>query len=104
MDSIDKERYVGHWYEIYRDNWNMWTIGADCITKEFELNSDGDIDLYFRGNYLYAGYQGVKGKMYYCGEHGDSTCLATMGNSKHHGCPFHKKKNEKIPFNILDTD
>merc|ERR1712167_376900 len=81
----------------------MWTIGAECVTKEFVVKDD-HLDLYFRGTYPYAGYQGVGGKMYYCEEEGmkgDPTCYATMGS---HHCKWAKKKSHKIPFNILDTD
>jgi len=79
MDKIDKSKYVGKWYETYRDTWNMYTMGAECVTKEFALDENEDIDLYFRGTYPFAGYQGVDGKLYGCGDHGSSTCKATMG-------------------------
>jgi len=98
MDKIEKSKYTGKWYETYRDNWNIFTIGAECVTKEYALDENEDIDLYFRGNYLVAGYQGVDGKLSGCGDHGKSTCYATMHN--HHW----GKWKELIPFNVLDTD
>ena len=44
---------------------NVYTINADCVTKEFFLNSDGDVDLYLRGYYgLLFDYKGINGTMY----------------------------------------
>ena len=44
---------------------NPWTLMTDCVTKEFGLNSQGDVDLYFRGYYsMIFNYQGIDGTMY----------------------------------------
>ena len=98
MDNLDMPAYSGHWFEIYRDKHNMYTQGADCVTKEFEYNKDGNLDLYFRGYYNWHGwgkYSGVNGELSDCGSNmlGSSTCMATMGGSPH-----------KIGFQMLATD
>ena len=62
--------YSGHWFEVYRDKHNMYTSWADCVTKEFELNQNGTLDLYFRGYYNIHGwgkYSGINGEISDCG-------------------------------------
>ena len=98
IEKFDKVAYTGKWYEIYRDQYNMWTTSADCVTKEFSLNEKGNVDLYFRGYYNWHGwgkYSGIDGEISECeGGSSDSyTCLASMGHSYH-----------KSPFNVLATD
>ena len=61
----------------------MYTCHADCVTKEFSLNNEGNVDLYFRGFYNLFGwgfYNGIDGTMYNCDEgNADSpTCMETM--------------------------
>ena len=100
MEAIDMERYAGHWFEVYRDEHNWYTQYADCVTKEFELNQNGNLDLYFRGFYNWHGwgkYSGVGGEISDCGTSSgllqSSTCMATMGGSP-----------RKLPFDMLATD
>eukprot|EP00355_Strombidium_rassoulzadegani_P007815 CAMPEP_0168618918 /NCGR_PEP_ID=MMETSP0449_2-20121227/6326_1 /TAXON_ID=1082188 /ORGANISM="Strombidium rassoulzadegani, Strain ras09" /LENGTH=223 /DNA_ID=CAMNT_0008659821 /DNA_START=23 /DNA_END=694 /DNA_ORIENTATION=- len=96
IENFDKTRYSGHWYEQMRDRSNPYTISTDCVTKEFALNEDGDLDLYFRGYYsLFFDYYGAEGTMYQCDEGSADTwtCQATMGKSP-----------KRIPFNIFYTD
>merc|ERR1711981_406929 len=99
MQDFDKEAYSGQWYEIFRDKHNMYERHAECVTKEFDVNTDGAVELYFRGDYQsrwWSGYHGVEGTMYNCGlsDHPDDwTCQTTMGHSHH-----------LIDFKIFDTD
>ena len=51
MSNFDPARYAGKWYEILRDPGNPMTIATDCVTKKFALDSNGNLDLYFRGFY-----------------------------------------------------
>ena len=51
ITNFDPARYAGKWYEILRDPGNPMTIATDCVTKEFSLDSNGNLDLYFRGYY-----------------------------------------------------
>lgn len=100
MQTFDKKAYVGEWYEIFRDRHNMYTHHAECVTKEFDVNDEGAVDLYFRGLYdshWWHGYHGVQGTMYNCGksEHpNDWTCQATMGSHSKH----------LNPIKVFDTD
>ena len=96
IDNFDKNRYAGKWYEQIRDRLNPYTISTDCVTKEFALNEDGDLDLYFRGYYGFLfDYYGAEGTMYQCDEGSADTwtCQATMG-----------KSSKRIPFEIFYTD
>lgn len=76
--------YTGKWYEVYRDKWNPHTMMADCVTKEYSMNPQGEIDLYYRGYYNMLGwgkYSGIGGKVFDCekGSPYSFTCFATMG-------------------------
>ena len=65
MDDFKPQAYSGKWYEIVRDRLNPYTISTDCVTKEFGMNKQGDVDLYFRGYYSLLGrYSGIDGTMY----------------------------------------
>ena len=89
MEDFDQTQYVGHWYEIKRDYWNTMTMWAECVTKEFELREDGNVDLYFRGEYPW-GFRGATGVLYNCPQ---GQCEATMGSS-----PFRSN------FDVFYTD
>ena len=99
MESLDMERYAGHWFEVYRDEQNWYTQYADCVTKEFELNQKGNLDLNFRGFYNWYGWGGysyVEGEISDCGTSSgllkNSTCMATMRSSP------------KLRYDMLATD
>ena len=83
VEDFDAAAYAGKWYEVYRDRHNMHTHFADCVTKEFDVNEDGNMDLYFRGFYNIHGwgkYMGIGGVMSDCdtGSADSYTCKATM--------------------------
>ena len=65
---------------------------TDCVSKEFEFDKDGNVDLYFRGKYPIVGYKGVDGVLYDCP---DGQCHATMGGSP---------REKAIPFDFFWTD
>ena len=96
IKNFDASSYSGKWYEQVRDRMNVYTLNSDCVTKEFALKSNGDVDLYLRAYYgPLLDYKGINGTMYQCKEGSPTTftCMATMGSS-----------TERSPFNILDTD
>ena len=96
IKNFDAPAYVGKWYEQVRDRMNVYTLNADCVTKEFAMNSAGDVDLFFRAYYgSLLSYKGINGTLYQCKEGSPKTftCMATMGSNK-----------ERSPFNIIDTD
>ena len=79
-----------------RDRLNPYTISTDCVTKEFALDKNGDVSLYFRGYYnLMMKYMGVDGTMYQCDEGSPDTftCMATMHGGSH-----------RSPIHVFDTD
>ena len=95
VENFDKTRFAGQWYEQVRDRTNPYTLFTDCVTMEFALNQDEDLDLYFRGYYyLLFKYNGVNGTMYQCDESNqDWTCMATMGGGE-----------KRSPFPVFATD
>ena len=81
MTDFDQTKYAGQWYTIEMDKRNRYSRGGtDCVTKEFQMNKDGNCDLYFRGKYQNWGYRGVNGTLYECDT---GLCQATMGYSNH---------------------
>ena len=96
IDNFKPAEYAGKWYEIVRDRFNPYTISADCVTKEFSVNKDGDLDLNFRGYYeMMFSYFAGSGTMYQCDEGSPDTftCMATMGGS-----------DRRSPLNVYLTD
>ena len=96
MADFQPDKYVGKWYEVFRDKWNKYTLGTDCVTREFAIRDDGNINLYFRGYYHWLfSYQGANGVMSDCNEGSADTftCRATMGGG-----------SKKSPFSIFATD
>lgn len=98
MANFDPARYSGKWYEIVRDNQNPWTLGCDCVTKEFAPYNEQSksMDLYFRTYFMMRmGYMGIGGTLYQCDEGNPNswTCQATMGNS-----------DKRSDFDIFHTD
>ena len=41
VDDFDAEAYMGRWYEIQRDSWNSFELGAECVTATYTLRIDG---------------------------------------------------------------
>ena len=33
--KLDQERFEGMWYEIQRDSYSPYTIGAECVTQNY---------------------------------------------------------------------
>ena len=94
METFDKSAYAGLWYEIERDPMFPFTMGSSCTFKDFTLDSNGDLELWF-GAYqpMMFSYSGVSGMMY-CDESMDETCEATMKETG----------DARAPFGILATD
>ena len=85
MINFNQRQFQGKWYEIFRDTWNIYTIGAECVTKEFVENEERNLDLYFRGSYPIVGYTGIAGQLTGCNS---GQCLASMGKHGGEGRPF----------------
>ena len=101
LSDIDMPAYSGKWYEVYRDKHNFHEHFADCVTKEYEMNKAGNMDLYFRGYWNAFGwgkYGGIGGEVSDCGTNGlsDSTCMARFDKGWH--------KKTKHPLDVLATD
>ena len=95
VSDFDVEAYAGKWYDQANGGWMLYTAGARCITKEFGLRDDGNLDLSFRGLYGLWGYRSGDGALYQCDEGSADgwTCMATMGRS-----------SKRSPFPIFATD
>ena len=51
ISSMDTTAFQGQWYEIERDFMFPMEISATCVTQEYKLNSDANLDFRFRGWY-----------------------------------------------------
>ena len=93
MKGFDITKYLGKWYTIEKDSTgNIFTLGADCTTREFKLFEDGTVEFYFRSKYnLMRGYTGNDGTLYDCLT---DTCMASMS----------RWSDRRIPFRSLSTD
>lgn len=77
MDDLDETRYTGKWFEWRRDYWNTYTQWAECVTKEFAMRPDGNVDLAFRAKYPFPwGYRVGDGVLYSCDK---GKCKSYMG-------------------------
>ena len=78
MTDLDESRFAGNWYEISRDSTPGFEMGYECVTQQFVQNDDGDLDFYFRANFLHplSGYNGIGGSTRNCGgsDNGEWTC------------------------------
>ena len=94
VQTLDKDRYAGMWYEIEKDIMFPMAIGAECTYKKFTVDSNDDLNLWF-GAYSWPklSYSGVGGKMY-CTPGDKDTCEATMTPTGDH----------RVPFPVLATD
>ena len=90
MDNFEPARFAGKWFQVESDSVHRWASESSCVTQEYAMNADGNLDLYFRGNYN-GGYRGINGTLYDC-ETG--TCQATMGS----------RTDRRWPFEFFATD
>ena len=93
VTTLDKTRYAGKWYQIEGDMTFPYTMGASCVYKDFTVDSNNDLDLWF-GQYSMFRYLGGGGKMY-CSANSEETCTATMGGGD---------KSSANPFPVLAPD
>ena len=49
--NFDATRYTGTWYEVQKDFTNVFDIGAQCTTANYQLKDDGSIQVYNRSVY-----------------------------------------------------
>ena len=53
MSDLDSDRFAGNWYEISRDSQFFMNMPYECTTQQYVLNDDGDMDFYYRGDFLH---------------------------------------------------
>ena len=93
VTNLDKSRYAGRWYQIEQDIQFPMTVSAVCTYKDLEINSTGDLDLWFGAYYtMMFQYSGAGGVMY-CEDGNKETCEATMGG-----------RPKRSDFPVLATD
>ena len=46
VEPFDLDKYVGVWYEIYKDPHFIWEKGGKCTTAYYTENDDGTIGVY----------------------------------------------------------
>ena len=99
LTDLDETRFAGNWYEISRDSTLFMEMGYECTTQQFTLNDDGDLDFYFRANFLHplSGYNGIGGTTKNCGTSDEWTCQAYMPTTS-------ARADQLYPLIFLDTD
>ena len=81
--DFDASAFAGNYYEILRESMFMYEMGQECSTQSFTLNADGELDLYFRGDFGLMGYRGVDGYLQCDAGSADThTCMASMAGSE----------------------
>ena len=95
VNTMDRAAFAGNWYEIQRDNMFPMEITAECVTHEYKLTNESELDLRFRGWYamMFFQYSGVGGQLLECGTSNDWTCQATMAGG-----------DKRSAFNFLEVD
>eukprot|EP00347_Sterkiella_histriomuscorum_P022798 403337119 len=51
MENFDATRYVGKWYEIYRDKDTTFEAGTNCCVVNYGLIGEGKVSVYNRAIY-----------------------------------------------------
>ena len=90
--AVDSASFAGEWYEVARGAVPLSSY--ECTTQQFVLNDDGDLDFYFRANFL-GFYNGIGGTAT-CGESNDHSCAAVM--------PTTSEPEKERPMYFIDTD
>ena len=69
MSDLDTARFAGNWYEVARDSQFFMEMGYECTTEQYSLNDNGDMDFFYRANFLhpFSGYNGIGGTVVDCG-------------------------------------
>lgn len=68
IENFDKEKYLGHWYEIARLDF-VFEKNLNNTTAEYSINADGSIKVVNRGyNYLKNKYVESVGKVKFSGD------------------------------------
>ena len=101
FQNIDQDKFEGMWYQIQRDQWFPFEIGAECVTHNYRQRADGDMDFYYRRYFWYKffSYSGVGGQLQSCKKDGEPltfTCQATMNVGV--------QDVKQAGWNVLSTD
>eukprot|EP00353_Schmidingerella_taraikaensis_P005373 CAMPEP_0185570982 /NCGR_PEP_ID=MMETSP0434-20130131/3081_1 /TAXON_ID=626734 ORGANISM="Favella taraikaensis, Strain Fe Narragansett Bay" /NCGR_SAMPLE_ID=MMETSP0434 /ASSEMBLY_ACC=CAM_ASM_000379 /LENGTH=205 /DNA_ID=CAMNT_0028186213 /DNA_START=12 /DNA_END=629 /DNA_ORIENTATION=+ len=94
--EFDIHRFMGTWYEISKDKFNIDEIGASCTTVNFTLQPNGYITVYNRALEPVRGYIKSAGK----GIESQVTALGSLVID-YEGMPAVDQPGN---FNILETD
>ena len=90
---LDLNRYGGLWYEIARDKYTIFEIGAQCTTANYTPREDGLVTVVNRAWYPILGYKSIEGVAKQNGKGGN----LTVGFN---GKPLSANPN----YHVIDTD
>ena len=104
VENFDAASFVGKWYEVQRETFIPFEVGANCHTQEYRLTDDGRLDYNWRvwTPMMFFNYASVKGQLYNF-NNGESTCTANMDFSD---TPSYtgEDKYPSFAWDVLDVD
>ena len=50
--NFDTERYMGTWYNIYKNYLNLYELTSYCVTANYKLLDDGSVQVYNHGGQI----------------------------------------------------
>ena len=64
ISSFDATSYLGRWYEVSSDSWNIFQLNGQCITATYSSMDDGDVKVVNRGWFwwFFFSYYSIEGK------------------------------------------
>ena len=98
MESFDIDRYAGKWYEVMRDKYTPFELGAGCVMAEYTPSTDGSgiITVQNSARRPIFGWTDIKGPAVQA-DTGDASLVVS----------FHGKDpdpSSKANYTVLDTD
>ena len=79
VEDFDGARYMGRWYEIQRDSWNWFELGAECVTATYTMKIDGQIEVFNRQRTALGWYDAILGNAVCDREDGEGRCNVGFG-------------------------
>ena len=94
--DFDVNRYTGHWFEVVKDKYTFFEIGAGCVQADYGLNDDGSLSVKNSAHRFFFGWSSIEGS----GVESNVTGPGTF-NVNLHGEPSADKAGN---YNVIDTD
>ena len=79
VTDFDAAAYMGRWYEIQRDSWNWFELGAECVTATYTLRLDGQVTVYNRQLIPLGWYDHIEGNAVCDRDEHEGRCIVGFG-------------------------